>query len=74
MHRVAGDGVGILAAAIFSSFFVLDRSGRNRSIFQAPFMRDMAGGSYRRALGGTFVSELLSMNLLMAGMVATVMG
>jgi hypothetical protein len=34
----------------------------------------MAGGSYRRALGGTFVSELLSMNLLMAGMVATVMG
>ena len=37
-------------------------------------MRDMAGGSYRRALGGTFVSELLSMNLLIAGMVATVMG
>jgi len=56
MHCVAGDGVGILAAAILSSFFVLDRSGRNRSIFQAPFMRDMAGGSYRRALGGTFVS------------------
>jgi hypothetical protein len=33
----------------------------------------MAGGSYRRALTGTFASELLSMNLLMAGMVPTVM-
>ena len=36
-------------------------------------MRDMTGGSYRRALKGTFMSELLSMNLLMAGMVPTVM-
>jgi hypothetical protein len=43
------------------------------TIFQALFMRDMAGGSYRRALTGTFLSELLSMNLLMAGMVPTVM-
>jgi hypothetical protein len=36
-------------------------------------MRDMSGGSYRRALADTFMSELLSMNLLMAGMVPTVM-
>ncbi len=36
-------------------------------------MRDMAGGSYRRALTSTFIPELLSMNLLMAGMVPTVM-
>jgi Domain of unknown function (DUF4396) len=36
-------------------------------------MRDMAGGSYLRALRSTFVAELLSMNLLMAGMVPTVM-
>ena len=36
-------------------------------------MRDMAGGSYLRALRSTFISELLSMNLLMAGMVPTVM-
>jgi Domain of unknown function (DUF4396) len=43
------------------------------TIFQALFMRDMAGGSYRRALASTFISELLSMNLLMAGMVPTVM-
>ena len=33
----------------------------------------MAGGSYLRALSSTFISELLSMNLLMAGMVPTVM-
>jgi hypothetical protein len=43
------------------------------TIFQALFMRDMAGGSYLRALTSTFMSELLSMNLLMAGMVPTVM-
>jgi hypothetical protein len=36
-------------------------------------MRDMAGGSYRQALAETFTSELLSMNLLMAGMIPTVM-
>jgi hypothetical protein len=36
-------------------------------------MRDMAGGSYLRALRSTFIAELLSMNLLMAGMVPTVM-
>jgi hypothetical protein len=43
------------------------------TIFQALSMRDMAGGSYLRALRSTFMSELLSMNLLMAGMVPTVM-
>ena len=42
-------------------------------IFQALFMREMAGGSYSRSLTSTFIPELLSMNLLMAGMVPTVM-
>ena len=36
-------------------------------------MRDAAGGSYPVALKRTFVPELLSMNLLMAGMVPTAM-
>jgi hypothetical protein len=36
-------------------------------------MRDMAGGSYAAALKSTFMSELLSMNLLMAGMLPTMM-
>jgi hypothetical protein len=83
MHCVAGDGVGILAGAVISS--VLGLTGLLEmlleyimgfafgwTIFQALFMRDMAGGSYWRALRSTFVSELLSMNLLMAGMVLTV--
>jgi hypothetical protein len=43
------------------------------TIFQALFMRDAAGGSYSVALKRTFIPELLSMNLLMAGMVPTAM-
>jgi hypothetical protein len=84
MHCVAGDGVGILAGAVLSSAFgiaglaevVLEYVlgfGFGWTIFQALFMRDMAGGSYRRALADTFIAELLSMNVLMAGMVPTVM-
>jgi hypothetical protein len=85
MHCVAGDGVGILAGAVVSAFLLLPRPAEiaveyvlgfafGWTIFQALFMRDsMAGGSYRRALASTFVPELLSMNLLMAGMMPTVM-
>lgn len=84
MHCVAGDGVGILAGAVLSAMFGIAGLAEvaleyvlgfafGWTIFQALFMRDMAGGSYRRALAGTFLSELLSMNLLMAGMVPTVM-
>ena len=84
MHCVAGDGVGILAGAVLSS--VLGITGIAEmvleyvlgfafgwSIFQALFMRDMAGGSYLSALKSTFMAELLSMNLLMAGMMPTMM-
>src|SRR5262245_66103708 len=84
MHCVAGDGVGILAGAVLSSVFGLAGLlevvveyilgfAFGWTIFQALFMRDMAGGSYLRALRSTFISELLSMNLRMAGMVPTVM-
>ncbi len=80
MHCVAGDGVGILAGAVIASVFHLSKAtdialeyalgfGFGWSIFQALFMRDMAGGSYTRALASTFFPELLSMNCLMAGMV-----
>jgi hypothetical protein len=84
MHCVAGDGVGILAGAVLSS--VLGIAGGTEviieytlgfafgwTIFQALFMRDMAGGFYLRALTSTFAPELLSMNFLMAGMLPTVM-
>jgi hypothetical protein len=80
MHCVAGDGVGILAGAVIASLFHLPKVADialeyalgfafGWSIFQALFMRDMAGGSYRRSLTDTFFPELLSMNCLMAGMV-----
>lgn len=42
-------------------------------VFQVLFMREMFGGSYPRAIARTFIPELLSMNLLMAGMVPTMM-
>ncbi len=84
MHCVAGDGIGILAGAALAA--TLGISGLAEGvleyvlgfafgwpIFQALFMRDMAGGSDVAALKSTFLSELLSMNLLMAGMMPTVM-
>jgi Domain of unknown function (DUF4396) len=84
MHCVAGDGLGILAGAVISSLVGLTGLaeviveyvlgfGFGWTIFQALFMRGSAGGSYRSALANTFVPELLSMNLLMAAMVPTVM-
>jgi hypothetical protein len=84
MHCVAGDGVGILAGAVLANILGLGGLAEvileyilgfafGWAIFQALFMRDMAGGSYRRSLARTFVPELLSMNLLMAGMIPTVM-
>jgi Domain of unknown function (DUF4396) len=80
MHCVAGDGIGILAGAALGSIFTLPHLidialeyvlgfGFGWMIFQALFMRDMAGGSYRRSLVTTLIPEFLSMNLLMAGMV-----
>jgi Domain of unknown function (DUF4396) len=80
MHCVAGDGVGILAGAVIGSALQLSPPwhlaleyvlgfGFGWSIFQALFMRDMAGGSFTRALRQTFLSEFLSMNALMGGMV-----
>lgn len=79
MHCVAGDGLGILAGAVIASILHFPPAahitleyvlgfGFGWTIFQALFMRDMAGGSFRRALAMTFIPEFLSMNLLMAGM------
>jgi Domain of unknown function (DUF4396) len=79
MHCVAGDGVGILAGAVIGAWIHLPPPAQlileyvlgfafGWMIFQALFMRAMAGGSYGRSLGGTFLPELLSMNFLMAGM------
>lgn len=80
MHCVAGDGVGILTGAVIGALislpFLVDIAleyvlgfGFGWLIFQALFMKDMAGGSYGRSLESTFIPELLSMNCLMGGMV-----
>jgi hypothetical protein len=40
-------------------------------IFQALFMKDIMGGSYRTALTSSFIPEWVSMNAMMAGMFPT---
>lgn len=81
MHCVAGDGVGILVAAAFLSPLRLPEWVNllveygigflfGWTIFQALFMRGMVGGSYSLSLRKTFLPEFVSMNGLMAGMVA----
>jgi hypothetical protein len=71
MHCVAGDGIGILVGAVISSILGLHGLievlleyvlgfAFGWTIFQALFMRDMAGGSYVRSLSSTFIPELLS--------------
>ena len=82
MHCAAGDGIGIIVGAAiggglalgFWPDFLLEYVlgfGFGWAYFQAFAMRDMAGGSYARSLRMTFLPELLSMNLLMAGMQLT---
>ncbi|MGC8628268.1 MAG: DUF4396 domain-containing protein [Acidimicrobiales bacterium] len=81
MHCVAGDGIGILVAAAATArlglpawadflFEYVAGFGFGWTIFQALFMKDMAGGIYGRSLALTFLPEFVSMNALMAGMVA----
>jgi hypothetical protein len=82
IHCLAGDATGIIAAAAVTMTLGLPMwldtiaeylfgFGFGWTIFQALFMRDMAGGSYRKALRSTFMPEWLSMNAVMAGMVPT---
>lgn len=77
---LAGDATGIIAAAavttslglpMWQDVFVEYAFGFafGLLIFQALFMRDMAGGSYVMAVGRSFVPEWLSMNAVMAGMI-----
>lgn len=80
LHCVAGDGLGILAAAVVTRSLGLpprlDLAAEyltgflfGWTVFQALFMKDMAGGSYGRSLRDTLLPEFLSMNAVMAGMV-----
>jgi manganese oxidase len=79
VHCIAGDATGIILAAAATALlgfpmwidviveyvfgFLL-----GLLIFQALFMRDVMGGSYGKNVRRSFLPELLSMNMMMAGM------
>lgn len=82
IHCMAGDATGVIAAAAITTALGLPMwqdviaeyvfgFGFGLLIFQALFMRDMAGGSYWGALRMSFIPEWLSMNAVMAGMIPT---
>jgi hypothetical protein len=80
IHCVAGDATGIVFAATATALIgfpmgldiVVEYAFGftfGLLIFQALFMKDMMGGSYRKALMKSLVPEWLSMNMVMAGMI-----
>ncbi|MEU5919966.1 DUF4396 domain-containing protein [Streptomyces sp. NPDC047141] len=80
MHCVAGDGIGILAAAVITYTLGVQPWAEltveyllgflfGWTVFQALFMKSMFG-TYRESLKKTFLAELLSMNAVMGGMTA----
>lgn len=80
IHCVAGDATGIVVAATVTALagfpMWLDLAAEyalgfsfGLLVFQALFMRDMMGGSYRGAVRMTLIPEWLSMNTVMAGMI-----
>lgn len=80
VHCLAGDVTGIILAAIILAIFPLLIAIEitleyiagftfGLFIFQSLFMKDMMGGSYWKAVKGTFYPEWLSMNMIMTGMI-----
>ena len=80
IHCVAGDATGIVFAATVTALIgfpmwvdlIVEYAfgfAFGLFIFQALFMKDMMGGSYRKALTHSLIPEWLSMNMVMAGMV-----
>ncbi|MCH9608523.1 MAG: hypothetical protein S4CHLAM45_11010 [Chlamydiales bacterium] len=82
VHCLAGDVTGILIAAIVIGFTPLSMPWEiaieyfagflfGLFIFQSLFMKNMMGGTYFKALKVSFYPELVSMNMIMAGMIPT---
>jgi hypothetical protein len=82
IHCLAGDATGIIIAATITAILgfpmwvdiIVEYAfgfAFGLTIFQALFMKDMLGGSYSRALRASFMPEWLSMNMVMAGMIPT---
>lgn len=82
LHCVAGDATGIILSAVIVYHFKLP-NGIDLIIeyttafiigwlvFQALFMRSMFGGKYKDAAAHTFFAETVSMNMVMVGMIPT---
>lgn len=79
VHCVAGDATGILVAAVatallgfpmWADLIIEYVAGFTIGlfVFQALFMRRIMGGSYADNVRRSFLPELLSMNMMMAGM------
>ncbi len=82
VHCLAGDVTGIIIAAFIIAFFEISMGWEitieyfagflfGLLIFQSLFMRGMMGGSYFKALKISFYPELVSMNMIMTGMIPT---
>jgi FtsP/CotA-like multicopper oxidase with cupredoxin domain len=79
VHCVAGDATGIILAAILTALVGLPMWADllveytagflfGLLIFQSLFMRAIMGGTYLENVRRSFIPELLSMNMMMAGM------
>src|SRR6185437_13004928 len=79
VHCVAGDATGIIAAAAVTALLGLPRWADliveyaagflcGLLVFQSLFMRQLMGGTYAENVRRSFVPELVSMNMMMAGM------
>ena len=82
MHCLAGDATGIVLAAIVVSFFDLPNGWDvtieylaafvvGLLVFQALMMKSMYDGNYALAVRKTFFAETVSMNMVMVGMIPT---
>jgi hypothetical protein len=82
MHCVAGDATGIIVAAAVVAPLHLSNGTEllieyvaafvvGLLIFQALFMNTMLGGDYFTAVRKTFFAEFVSMNMVMVGMIPT---
>ena len=80
IHCLAGDATGIIIAAAVTMALGLNMATDlvveygfgfvfGLLIFQALFMRDMAGGSYTKAVRRSVLPEWISMNAVMGGMI-----
>jgi hypothetical protein len=82
IHCAAGDATGIIVAATITAAIGLPMwidliveyalgFAFGLLIFQALFMKGMMGGSYSKSIRMSLIPEWLSMNMMMAGMVPT---